>query len=301
MPMRQSSTDPPFLKFLNLIRKNDYTSDNGYALRYIARKKRLYHEIPRQALRLFTGNEFVNRYNDHRCVYGVEGAQIHVNIFDVRPARVLDDICLIQYLKVKIGIPVSLIHNMQVDNGWVNGAHCTIVGYDREQDTLQLQLTNDQATLTLKRITLVVYRTHYTRIQCPIKIAFASTTQKVQSMSITGGVAVSAATLFQSPGQFYVACSRVTNSRNSFFFLVLMFQTALILTNIFPLLNRNNAADDRQIFLDKYNVSSYDYMSPAEVQGLRVQDLIRGLNRTACQAFMDVLDVIRRNVCFGHW
>ncbi|KAG1087125.1 hypothetical protein G6F42_020725 [Rhizopus arrhizus] len=79
------------------------------------------------------------------------------------------------------------------------------------------------------------------------------------------------------------------------------FIQALILTNIFPLLNRNNAADDRQIFLDKYNVSSYDYMSPAEVQGLREQDLIRGLNRTACQAFMDVLDVIRRNVCFGHW
>lgn len=79
------------------------------------------------------------------------------------------------------------------------------------------------------------------------------------------------------------------------------FIQALILTNIFPLLNRNNAADDRQIFLDKYNVSSNDYMSPAEVQGLRVQDLIRGLNGTACQAFMDVLDVISRNVCFGHW
>ncbi|KAL7322419.1 hypothetical protein PS15p_212039 [Mucor circinelloides] len=49
--------------------------------------------------------------------------------------------------------------------------------------------------------------------------------------------------------------------------------------------------------LDEYNVSSYDYMSPAEVQGLRVQGLIRGLNRTTRQAFMDALDIIRPDVC----
>lgn len=216
--MRQSPTDAPFLKILNLIRKNDYTSDNGYALRYISRKKRLDHEVPGQALRLFTGNELVNGYNDHHCVYGVECDQIHINTFDIGPARVLDDTCLIQHLKFNIGIPALLIHNAQVDNGWFNGAHCTIVGYDTEQDTLQLQLTNDQATLALKRITRAVYCTHYTRTQCPIKIAFASTTQKAQSMSITSGIAFSVATLLQSPGQFCLACSRVTNSCNLFFF-----------------------------------------------------------------------------------
>lgn len=79
------------------------------------------------------------------------------------------------------------------------------------------RISYNNATRTIERITRGVYRTRYTRPQFPIKIAFASTTQKVQSMSIASGVAVSIAQPFKFPGQFYVACSRVTDSRNLYF------------------------------------------------------------------------------------
>ncbi|PHZ07272.1 uncharacterized protein RHIMIDRAFT_193290, partial [Rhizopus microsporus ATCC 52813] len=111
-------------------------------------------------------------------------------------------------LYLKKGIPVLLLENLAVTEGWVNGTRCIVESID-EIDVVLLRRVADGQMKLIEYTTSNVYRTHYSRSQLPIAVAFAATIHKVQSLTLEHGVVISLAHPFLSHGEFYVACSRV--------------------------------------------------------------------------------------------
>lgn len=122
----------------------------------------------------------------------------------------LNSICQAEYiLKLKVGCRVMLLANLDVLNGLANGS-CGIVkelkkssvivqfdnGVTREIERTSFKLTEDDVTVC-------------ERFQIPLKLAYAITIHKSQGMTFDE-IVINCANSF-SPGQVYVALSRVKN------------------------------------------------------------------------------------------
>lgn len=129
----------------------------------------------------------------------------------LRETRLLDS------LQLKLNMPVMLIHNLNVSEGWVNGSIATIEYMEEENICLRKRLENGSDSIYwIQRILRQVPNTSYTRSQFPIVPAFASTILKSQSATIDCvGIYLDS---MPSHGQLYVAMSRVRKAEDLYFF-----------------------------------------------------------------------------------
>lgn len=215
-PQRQAQQDTDFIKFLTLLRVGDFHSNNKFLLNFILNRVTPESRVPSNALHLFSTREEVNRYNLYR-INNLPGDFIDLKSQDLGPDIVLNETGLLKSFQVKKNVPVILIQNIDVNSGWVNGTHCTITDYNSDTEQIILTRTSDGSVKVINKTTREVYRTSYSRTQFPIVIAFASTTHKVQSLTVDTSIAVSLIHSLKSPGQLYVACSRVRSGNQLFF------------------------------------------------------------------------------------
>ncbi|CAO3619298.1 unnamed protein product [Cunninghamella blakesleeana] len=120
----------------------------------------------------------------------------------------LEETSLEKCLEIKIGARVMILHNYDIQNGWVNGTLCTV--QELENDAIRVfDINNPNKKFIISRITRTVPMTGYSRSQFPISLAWALTIHKVQ------GLTLSRISLFISdffaPGLLYVALTRVKN------------------------------------------------------------------------------------------
>lgn len=127
---------------------------------------------------------------------------------------VLRETHLLEKLIVKIGVPLLLLDNVDVSNGWTNGTVCVLLDV-RERGLLVRHSTN-RTTKWLKKASRSVPGTGCIRNQYPVTVAFACTIHKVQSMTLPA-VAIHLSAM-QSHGQLYVAMSRVKSGSDISFF-----------------------------------------------------------------------------------
>lgn len=136
------------------------------------------------------------------------------NTGDIRSTLAAKETCLPEYLRLKIGTPVMLLHNISVEDGWLNGTLATVTELNAK--SVQIRKTTGE-TLLVHPITRTVYKSSVSQPQIPLDIAYATTIHKVQSLTLPS-VAICMQTDFPSHGQFYVAVSRVTKVENLYFF-----------------------------------------------------------------------------------
>ncbi|CEP19539.1 hypothetical protein [Parasitella parasitica] len=116
-------------------------------------------------------------------------------------------------------MPVMVIQNLNVSQGWVNGTVATIADIDDHNICLQKNGgvdDEDEVLYWIQRISRQILGTGYVRSQFPIIPAFASTIHKSQSMTIDC-VGIHLDNML-THGQLYVAMSKVLKASNLSFF-----------------------------------------------------------------------------------
>lgn len=172
-----------------------------------------YH-VPDTYLHLYTNNSAVGQAKD-AAVFALEGAFTRYHAVDNGTAAQLKKTSLPKTLALKRNARCMLLHNLDVENGWTNGTLCTAIHLQADYVIVQ---RSDGATRVIQPITRDLYRTAYSRTQIPLVPSYAANIHKVQSLTLSNGVAVSLADQFRSPGQLYVACSRVKSAEQLCFF-----------------------------------------------------------------------------------
>lgn len=184
---------------------------------FITQRHVLPNQIPPHYIQLYTRNADVDAYNNLRLdrTAGVMKQYTAIDT-EVGNPNALNETNLAPILRLKPFVSCMLTDNVDVENGWTNGTRCTVI--DIENDDYVIVRRGDGNTRAIGRITREVFRTRHSRTQIPLVLAFASNIHKVQSLTITDGAAISLTHAFRSSGQFYVACSRVTNAASLKFF-----------------------------------------------------------------------------------
>ena len=121
-------------------------------------------------------------------------------------------------LKLKVGTPCILIRNIDVNRGLCNGAKLLITSIGQKH--IMAVLANGPRKgkeLPLFKVKIFSneddFPFRFSRVQFPIKIAFAMTANKVQGQTLNY-VGISLLQPFFTHGQLYVALSRVKSSAN---------------------------------------------------------------------------------------
>lgn len=122
-----------------------------------------------------------------------------------------------QELQVKVGAKVILVRNYAIDRNLVNGRTGIIENIygdcDAEEQVITVRFSNDQIE-DISRILLENNTRKYScsRYQFPLKLAWAISIHKTQSMTIESAI-VDLSNTF-TDGQSYVAISRITDINN---------------------------------------------------------------------------------------
>lgn len=201
---RVNEEDAEFLQFLHKV-KNMQLDD--FVLRFINNRRVKDNDINMGWLRLFPTRAEVHEYND-QCIDRIEGPGKWYTSIDVGPDHVLKETGKVKNLFLKKGVPVMLLENLAVDDGWVNGTRCVVESIEAD-NMLVLRRIKDGRTRSVQYTCTPIYRTNWSRTQLPVAVGFASTVHKVQSLTLDDGVVVSLNRPFFAHGEFYVACSRV--------------------------------------------------------------------------------------------
>lgn len=210
--------DPSFLEVLELVRTGSY---NKRVAAFIISRTVHKNELPVNCLRLYTERDFAERANIQDLV-SFPGEEIVIESWDYYNCSehtawaALRETRLVRKLKVKIGIPVMLLQNIDVDAGWVNGTIATIFFVDELNIGLKKSNNGVEVERWIQRVTRTVPKTSYSRKQFPIVPAFAATIHKAQSATIDC-VAIHLDNM-KDHGQLYVAMSRVRFKENLYFF-----------------------------------------------------------------------------------
>lgn len=194
---------------------------NARVAAFIISRTKHKDDLPLNYLRLYTEREFSERANE-RDLLAFPGEEIVAESWDYYNCSeqfawaALRETRLIRKLKLKIGIPVMLLQNIDVDAGWVNGTIATVFYVDDLNVGLRKNIAGNIIERWIPRITRTVPRTSYSRKQLPIIPAFAATIHKARSATIDC-VAIHLDNM-KDHGQLYVAMSRVRFKENLYFF-----------------------------------------------------------------------------------
>lgn len=214
--MRQMD-DEAFRHILQKVRKADY---DEHVVQFINDRITPKRIIPIHAVRLYTTRAYATHENNKALEDITQAPEIVFEAEDYPKqnriaTHALDrETRLVQRLKIKKGITVMIIHNLDVEHGWANGVLAKVIDSDAENVHLQ-HLANGQERW-IQRIKDHVQGTIYSRKQFPIVVSMASTIGKVQSLTLP-----SVAIFFDdmhSHGQLYVAMSRVRTAQDVYFF-----------------------------------------------------------------------------------
>ncbi|CEP12313.1 hypothetical protein [Parasitella parasitica] len=214
-PVRQSITEQPeLIAFLNSVRLYDF---NDNVLVFIRDHMTDNNQIPDHVMELYPQNEAVDEYNQSRIVEypGSEARLIAMDVVNI--LRLDKETELLQVLRLKVGVKVMLVSNIDVASGWVNGCTGTVVSIDEKLGIVSVRNERNEIR-AIQRITRTIFRTENSRAQFPLRLVSAGTVHRVQSLTLPTGVAISLGRPFDSFGQFYVACSRATRADNLYFF-----------------------------------------------------------------------------------
>ena len=129
-------------------------------------------------------------------------------------------------LNLKIGMPLILLKNYDLEKGLSNGTKLVVTDFLGETRINRLKCKivsgpNAGQTIELSRINSAADDTnfvHWTRMQFPVVPAFAMTISKSQGQTLSR-VAVSLQTHCFSRGQLYVVASRVDDPANIKFWM----------------------------------------------------------------------------------
>jgi len=204
-------------QFLRLVRFN--TLESVLVKQIIAQHWFALVEISMDVTLLFTRNQRVEEAYTAQAL-GQDNITTYESIdFSARNNRslinALDKTYLVQELKFRVGVLVILLHNFNVEQGWVNGSFCLV--HELLQDAIVVRKRDTLELRNISRITRSVSNTAYARTQSPLRLAYALTIHRVQSLTLNE-VAICMDDPFLSHGQLYTACSRVTNLRGLHFF-----------------------------------------------------------------------------------
>lgn len=216
-PVRQ--TDANFIQILNKVR--NYIFDQE-VVEFINERTVHKSELPLSCLRLYPTRERVRQANerDYQDFPG-EGKTFSAHDHYVgnkgTAKAALRETRLLESLALKEHMPVMLIHNLNVSQGWVNGTIALVEYMEDENICLSKKLDDGSDSIYwIQRISRQVPNTSYTRTQFPIVPAFASTIHKSQSATIDCiGVYLDS---MPAHGQLYVAMSRVRKADDLYFF-----------------------------------------------------------------------------------
>lgn len=211
-------TDASFLQILGKIRAGDYDQEmTSFIISRTVSKK----DLPLNCLRLYVDREQAEE-NNEKDLWAFPGDEITIDAYDTFSCAeytafsALRETRLSRCLKLKIGVPVMLLHNVDVNAGWVNGTIASVFFADEHNIGLRKSVNGQVVERWIHRITRTVPRTNYSRKQFPIVPAFAATIHKAQSATIDC-VAICLENM-KDHGQLYVAMSRVRRKENLFFF-----------------------------------------------------------------------------------
>ncbi|CEP09624.1 hypothetical protein, partial, partial [Parasitella parasitica] len=144
-------------------------------------------------LRLYTTLELVRKANEKDYTnfpgegHRIEAIDSFSGATEGTARAALKETKLASTLYLKIDMPVMVIQNLSVSQGWVNGTVATIEDIDDHNICLRKNGgvdEQDEVLYWIQRISRQVPGTSYVRTQFPIIPAFASTIHKSQSMTI---------------------------------------------------------------------------------------------------------------------
>lgn len=215
-PIRQR--DPIFVEILEFVRIAKF---NTRVANFIISRTVSKNELPLNCLRLYTERKYAEKANTQDLTafpgetFVIESWDYytcaeHTAMAALRETRLSRTLCL------KIGIPVMLLQNLNVNAGWVNGTIATIFSIDEENIGIEKFVDGETKRYWVHRVMRTVTKTNYTRKQFPLFPAFASTIHKAQSATIDC-VAIHLENM-PDHGQLYVAMSRVRRAEDLFFF-----------------------------------------------------------------------------------
>lgn len=80
--------------------------------------------IPPNNLRVFSTNQERTAYNDEQ--FELTEGETHFyqaidNSSDICSSLAAEETCLVNQLRLKFGVPVMLLYNISIPNGWING------------------------------------------------------------------------------------------------------------------------------------------------------------------------------------
>lgn len=221
LPVRQK--ERRFIEILDKVRL--YNFDKA-VIDFINERTILKSELPKNCLRLYTTRKRVRLANEkdyesfpgeghvlqsHDTYSGNKGTAI----------RALKETRLLQFLHLKVNMPVMLLQNLNTSQGWVNGTIALVEYIEDENICLKKAVIHkdgyeEEKIYWIQRITRHIPGTSYTRSQFPIVPAFASTIHKSQSATIDC-VGIHLDNML-THGQLYVAMSRVRRLEDLHFF-----------------------------------------------------------------------------------
>lgn len=212
---RQS--DSTFVDALNKIRIGDHSGLNII-------NKRIDYIFPKSIIKpvkLFCINSSVDKYNKI-CLDSIESKSVFFYSKDSGEDRhilQLDKNCMApKVLELKIGAQCILLSNLDIEGGFVNGTIGKIIKFENNLPVLQkddgstLIIDNDSWEIKEQIIDNsghITYKSVASRRQIPLKLGYAISIHKSQSMSIDK-LEIDFGRAFES-GQIYVGLSRATS------------------------------------------------------------------------------------------
>lgn len=217
-------TDASFVQVLQMLRTGQMSDTVKQMLTKAAgHNLRAGGNIPTQLYTHRRDVEMVNTLQLNKLTTPVMVFQ--ANDSDPAQANLLDSLCPTpRRLQLKQGAQVMLNKNLDVNAGLVNGLAGVVVRFEKSADGSGQRLlprvrfvNNIERTIELETWRVKMSpgdtRPPIVRRHLPLQLAWALSVHKSQGMTITGGVEISLAKVFEA-GQAYVAMSRATSLSN---------------------------------------------------------------------------------------